>query len=54
MHTHWYVLIEISMEIGMINFWSVIIGHCSDERKLLYCYTESFQIGEKKTEIFHF
>ena len=24
------------MEIGMINFWNDIIGHCTDQRNLLY------------------
>ena len=27
MHTNWCVLIEISMEVGMLNFLSGIIGH---------------------------
>ena len=27
---------KISMEIEMINFWSGIIGHCTDQRNLLY------------------
>ena len=29
MHTNWCVLIEISLEIGMINFLCGIIGHCT-------------------------
>ena len=36
MHTNWCVLIEISMEIGMWNFWSVINGHCTDGKISLY------------------
>jgi len=36
MHTNWCVLIEISMEIGMLNFLSVIIGHCTEGRISLY------------------
>ena len=29
MHTNWFVLIEISMEIGVLNFWSVINCLCN-------------------------
>ena len=36
MHTNWCVFIEISMEIGMWNFWNVINGHCTDEKISLY------------------
>ena len=37
MHTIWCVLIVISMEIEMmINFLIGIIGHCTDQRNLLY------------------
>ena len=36
MHTNWCILIEISMEIGMFKFLIAIIGHCTDQRKLLY------------------
>ena len=32
MHTNWCVLIEISMEIGMLNFLSGIIGLCTEGR----------------------
>ena len=32
MHTNWCVLIEISMKIGMLNFLSGIIGHCTEGR----------------------
>ena len=33
MHTNWCVLIEISMEIGMLNFVSGIIGHCTARKE---------------------
>ena len=36
MHTNCCVLIEISMEIGMWNFWSVINGHCTDGKILVH------------------
>ena len=36
MHTNWCVLIGISMEIGMWNFWNVINGHCTDIKISLY------------------
>ena len=36
MHTHRCVLIEIPMEIEMIMFLIGIIGHWTDQRKLLY------------------
>ena len=36
MHTNWCVLIEISMEIVMWNFWNVINGHCTDKKISLY------------------
>ena len=36
MHTNWCVLIEISMEIGMLNFWSVIICLCNVAWNSLY------------------
>ena len=36
MHTHSCVLIEISMKIGTLKFLIGIIGHCTDERNLLY------------------
>ena len=36
MHTNWCVLIEISMEIGMINFLIGIIGHCTCQRNLIF------------------
>ena len=29
MHTNWHVLIEMSMEIGMLNFWSMINCLCN-------------------------
>ena len=34
MHTNWCVLVEISMVIGMWNFWSVINGHCTDGKNI--------------------
>ena len=39
MNTNWCVFKEISMEIGMINFLNDIIGHCTDQRNLLYWNT---------------
>ena len=36
MLTNWCVLIKISMEIGMLNFLSGIIGQCTEGRKSLY------------------
>ena len=27
MHAHWCVLIEISMEIGMLNFWMGLLAN---------------------------
>ena len=38
MHTNWCVLIEISMEIGMIKFLIGIIGHCTDQKNLLFLF----------------
>ena len=32
------IYIEISMEIGMWNFWNVINGHCTDEKISLYWF----------------
>ena len=29
MHRYWCVLTEVSMEIGMVNFWSVVICLCN-------------------------
>ena len=32
MHTNWYVLIEISMKVGMLKFFSgIVIGHCTEK-----------------------
>ena len=36
MHANWCVLIEISIEIGMLNFWSVIICLCNGAWNSLY------------------
>ena len=36
MHTNWCVLIEISMGIGMLNFWSVINCLCNGVWSSLY------------------
>ena len=36
MHTNLCVLIEISMKIGMLNFWSVIICLCNEAWNSLY------------------
>jgi len=33
MHTNWYVLIEISMEIRMIKFWNVTSVSCGTVRE---------------------
>ena len=41
MNTDWCVFKEISMEIGMINFLNYIIGHCTDQRNLLYQMTST-------------
>ena len=41
MHTNWCVFIEISKEIGMLNFLSGIIGHCTEGRISLYSYDVS-------------
>ena len=45
MYTQWCVLIEISMEIGMLNFLIGIIGHCTDERNLL-CQTAQIVLSK--------
>ena len=45
MHTNWCVLIEISMEIGILNFWNMIICLCNGAWNSLYwCFQK-----EKKT-----
>ena len=36
MHTNWCVFIKISMETGMLNILSGIIGQCTDRRISLY------------------
>ena len=54
MHRNWCVLIEISMEIGMLIFLS-LIGHCTEGRISLYPlqqftldhFTTYFFFGEK-------
>ena len=47
MHTNRCVLIEISMEIGMINLLIGIIGHCTDQRNLLYSPRQKYALKYK-------
>ena len=45
------VLIEISMEIGMLNFLSGIIGHCTEGKISLYFNDQKFELkGEKQDQ----
>ena len=47
MHTNWCVLIEISMEIGMWNFWSVVNCLCNGTWNSLYGSLYFFQSDEQ-------
>ena len=52
MHTHLSVLIEISMEIGMLNFWSVIICLIVQQCVKLTLVSYSLQIQNKFIIVF--